>query len=147
MSDYFGYTRDTQASQIISADNAIIDIGNGALGLVQNFSGSYQHQVEPRFEMGSSTLFWVNGKPSGQFQVSRLVGRDGILAGFRSSGGSDACGGIRQLNVSLDGGSCGVQGGSGVSFSGAKLQSVSVQGQAGGFEIAESANFLVAEMN
>ena len=143
--DYFGYNRQTQANQIISADNAIIDIGQGRIGLVQNFSGSYGHQVEPRFEMGSSTLFWVNGKPSGQFQVSKLVGREGILDSFKTGG--DACGGLRQISVSLDGGSCAVEAGGGVNFNGAKLQSVSVNGSAGAFEIAESATFLVAEMN
>jgi hypothetical protein len=148
MSDYFGYTRQTQANQIISADNAVIDIGNGRLGLVQSFQGGYSHQVEPRFEMGSSTLFWVNGKPSGQFQVSKLVGREGILSEFRggASGGSDACGGLRQIAVSLDKASCDVQVGSGVNFNGAKLQSVKVSGSAGAFEIAESATFVDAEL-
>ena len=145
MSDIFGYNRQTQANQIISSDNAVIDVGSGRLGLVQNFNASYAHQVEPRFEMGSSTLFWVNGKPSGQVQVSKLVGRDGLLSAFRTGG--DACGGIRQITISMGGGSCGVSGGGGINFNGAKLQSVGVQGSAGAFEIAESATFVVAELS
>ena len=145
MSDIFGYNRQTQANQIISSDNAVIDLGAGRIGLVQNYSASYNHQVEPRYEMGSSTLFWVTGKPSGQLQVSKLVGRDGLLTTFRT--GEDACGGIRQLTTSLDGGSCQVRAGGGLNFNGAKLQGVGVQGSAGAFEIAESATFLVAELS
>jgi hypothetical protein len=148
MADIFGYNRQTQANQIISSDNAVIDIGNGALGLVQNFEYSYAHQIEPRFEMGSSTLYWVNGKPSGSFSISKLVGREGLLSGIRQTGAStDACGGLRQITVSLDGGSCAVEGGAGLNFNGAKLQSVGGRGSSGAFEILESATFLVAELS
>lgn len=142
--DFFGYNTPTQSNQIISADNAVIDLGNGRLGLVQQFSGSYGHQVETRFEIGSSTLYFVNGKPQGQFQVSKLVGREGILTEFRT--GQDACGGLRQISVSLDGGACDIEVGPGLNFNGVKLRGVSFQGTSGGFEITESADFLVAQM-
>lgn len=148
MSDYFGYNRPVKTEQLPSADHAVLDIGNGRLGLIQGFSGSYEHQVQPRVEMGSSTLFWVTGQPMGSFTVNRLVGREGLLASFRNTGGnSDACGGLRTLSISLDGGSCEAIAGAGVTMRGVKLQSVAFQGQAGGFDLSESATFLVAEMN
>lgn len=143
--DFFGYNTPTQSNQIISADNAVIDLGNGRLGLVQQLSGTYGHQVESRFEFGSTTLFWVNGKPQGDFTVNKLVGREGILVDFRT--GQDACGGLRQISVSLDGGTCEIEVGAGLNFNGAKLRQVSFQGTSGGFDITESANFVVAEMS
>lgn len=142
MSDYFGYNKETQANKVVSSDNAIINVGKGQLGLVQQFNGTYSHQVEPRYEMGSSTLYWIQGKPSGQFQVSKLVGEEGILEAFK---GDEACGDLRQLSVDLGGGTCSV-GSRAINFSGAKLQSVSVNGNVGGLDIAESATFVVAEM-
>lgn len=142
--DFYGYKTNIQNEQLSSSDNAIIDIGNGQLGLVQQWSGSYNHAVEQRFEFGSSTVYWVNGRPSGQFHIQKLVGREGLLTAFRT--GQDACGGLRQIAVSLDGGSCSVEVGPGLIFSGAKLSQVAVSGQAGAFELAEQATFVVASM-
>lgn len=147
MSDYFGYKRSTQSDALVSADNAVIDLGSGRVGLVQGFEYNYAHEVDFRFEMGSSTAYFVNGKPRGSFSVSKLVGREGFLQNFGSaSGGSDACGGLRTIDVSLDGESCQVTGGKGLNFGGCKLQSVGGRGSSGAFEIAETATFLVAEL-
>lgn len=143
MSDYFGYSRDHKANEIISSDTAAISIGGDQFSIVQNYQASYQHRVEPRYELGSSDLFWVNGRPTGQVQISKLVGEDGLLRRF--DGGEAACGDLKNLSIDLDGGSCDQSGG-GLSFAGAKLQQVSAQAQAGGLEISESATFMIAEM-
>ena len=56
MANILGYTRTKDTKRLISSDFAAIslDSGSGELGLVQQASAQYGHQVIPRFEAGSS---------------------------------------------------------------------------------------------
>jgi hypothetical protein len=95
--DFFGYTRakagqylyssDYAAvyfgSQVASTTGAQISSGTGVkAGLTQGVSVAYQQTVQPRFEGGSSELFWVAGQSLGTIQVGRLIGQNGILDGI-----------------------------------------------------------------
>lgn len=146
MKDFFGYNRQVKEKELLSADFATLDIGNGKMGLVQNVQAAYQHRVEPRFEAGSSTLYWVNGQPSGNMTVGRLVGRSGLFAGV--SRGNAACGDLKKLTISLDGdGQCAIRASGGLKFDGAMLQGVSISYGAGALDIQDSLSFVVATMN
>jgi hypothetical protein len=98
--DFLGYDRTTQSKEILSADFATIAFGDEKAKLVQSVNGSYGHRVEPRFEAGSSTLYWVNGQPSGQVQMGRLVGTKGWFNDFRDS--NAACALFQPITVRLD---------------------------------------------
>lgn len=95
--DFFGYTRSKAGQYIYSSDYAAVYFGSqiasttGAqvasgpgvkASLVQNCSVAYQQTVQPRFEGGSSELYWVAGQSLGSVQVSRLIGQAGLLDGI-----------------------------------------------------------------
>lgn len=95
--DFFGYTRSKAGQYLYSSDYAAVYFGSqipsttGAnvssghgvkAGLVQNCSVAYQQTVQPRFEGGSSELYWVAGQSLGTIQVGRLIGQAGILNGI-----------------------------------------------------------------
>lgn len=146
MADIFGYTRDVKEREIVSSDYAAVDIGEGRLGLVQQWQAGYQHKVEPRFETGSNALYWVNGQPMGQLQVQSLVGRGGFLAGFGNTGAA-ACGALKTLIISSDGeGNCGISGGGSLAFSGAVIQGIGLTAQAGNLDIGQNATFMTATL-
>lgn len=144
MENYLGYTRPVKTDQLASSDNLIIDMGQGRVSLVQQFQASFEHDVQLRYEMGSSTAYFNNGRPIGALSVGTLIGRAGILKTF--DGSSAACGELKAITISLDGGPCAINAGPGRSFRNAKLRSVSMQGQANNFDLAESAEFVVADM-
>ena len=87
--DFFGYARQQAGSYIYSSDYAAVYFENsqGAspaatasrAGLVQNATCAYQHNVQPRFEGGSSELYWLAGQSMGTLQLGRLIGDSGIL--------------------------------------------------------------------
>lgn len=72
-----GYKRDRKATRIISSDNAGLTI-DGELQLVQSAQVNYGHQVIPRFEAGSSELYWAVGQAQGRCTVQRAVSSKGF---------------------------------------------------------------------
>jgi hypothetical protein len=80
MSDIFGYDRKIQGNVLasteaskITADGAGGSAGGNAVGLAQNVQLSYQQNINDIFEIGSSDLFWIGGRPSGDGTIARLV--------------------------------------------------------------------------
>lgn len=72
-----GYDRERKATRIISSDNAGLTI-DGELQLVQSAQVNYGHQVIPRFEAGSSELYWAVGQAQGRCTVQRAVSSKGF---------------------------------------------------------------------
>lgn len=98
--DFYGYERAQAGAYLYSSDVAAIYFDNGPgntetgdqappnrAGLVQNVTASYQHSVLPRFEAGSSELFWVTGQSQGSVGMSRLVSSGGLLNGLNPGQG------------------------------------------------------------
>ena len=145
--DIFSYTGDVKEKQIVAARNAALDLGNGRVALVQSMEGSYGHQVQPVYEAGSSSIYFVNGNPQGTFSYSTLVGTQGWFAGFPMSG---ACASLRTINIDLisDNPECDVQVTmhNNVKFEGAILTQVSFSIQAGGLNISNTGTFTCAKM-
>jgi hypothetical protein len=92
--DFYGYERDYAGTYLYSSDVAAIYFDNNGVGtpqragLVQNVTSSYQHSVLPRFEAGSSELYWVAGQAQGSVGVGRLVSYGGLLTGIQPGNGS-----------------------------------------------------------
>jgi hypothetical protein len=145
--DIFSYTGDVKEKQIVAARNAALDLGNGRVALVQSLEGNYGHQVQPVYEAGSSSIYFVNGNPQGTFSYSTLVGTQGWFAGFPMSG---ACASLRTINIDLisDNPECDVQVTmhNNVKFEGAILTQVSFSIQAGGLQISNTGQFTCAKM-
>lgn len=145
--DILGYTRDVKPNgQLYSSEFATISIG-GRMSLVQSVQGSYGHTVQPRFETGSPTLYWLTGQPMGQVQIGRLVGKGGFFATFNQL--ENSCAELLSLTVGLDGnGGCtAVQGAAGGLFlDGGVVANMSFGFSAGALEVQEGASIQVASM-
>lgn len=91
--DFYGYERDHAGTYLYSSDVAAIYFDNNGIGtpnragLVQNVQAAYQHSVLPRFEAGSSELFWVTGQAQGSVAMGRLVAYNGLLDGLNPGTG------------------------------------------------------------
>jgi len=99
--DLFGYKRDVKAKELLSTDYAVLSIGDERSKLVQSAQIQYNHRVEPRYEAGSSSLYWVNGQPIGQVNISRIIGSRGWLADLLEN--NAACALLKPITVALDG--------------------------------------------
>ena len=146
--DIFNFNVDVKEKQIIAVRNCAVDIGDGKIALVQSFQGSYQQNVQPVYEAGSSALYFVNGNPTGQFTLSTVVGTNGWFSFL--SGNTGFCGALRTINMDLlrDNPLCDaeVTMHKNLKFEGAALQNISFQGGAGQLQITNSATFTCAKM-
>jgi len=102
MANILGYKRDDNTKRLISSDYAALKFGTGgSIKLVQNAQLTYGHQVTPRFEAGSSQLYWVTGQAQGRITLGRAVSSGGFFSGLdpqKASGGS-----LVSFNLSIGG--------------------------------------------
>ena len=157
MTDFFGYERKNPGQYLLSSDYAAIYMANSKshttaadkLTLVQSTAVSYQHRVEPRFEAGSSEMYWLTGQALGEISIGRLVGERGFLDGFRTTAG------INPTQTNYHHGVIGsvefkaghVDGMQDVlTFGGGVLRSAAWQTSAGSLEISEAVTISVASL-
>lgn len=142
MSDIFGINRDVVSGAIATSEMLVLSMPGG-VNLLSSVSGSYTLRVEPRFELGTTNLYWVKGHAQGHMEVGRMLG-DG---GFALAGAAGDCGEIGSVTLGLGAGACyQAGGGGGLTISEAVMQTYSWQGQAGNLEINEGATILFAKM-
>lgn len=154
--DFYGYTRSGTNQFLYSTDYASVIFDNtgivpqsggsltpaGNIGLVQSVNCVYQHNVQARFEAGSSQLFWLAGQARGVMDMGRLVSSNGLLDGVSFGGtpqgiGNGAIGGV---NLQLSKGKTTVNASDAKSHLVLKacvLSSYSVTFATGGLEVAE----------
>ena len=99
--DFFGYNRKVNApGSVLSAEFATLTLGDdpSATILLQSAQFSFQHAVQPFFEIGSADLYWTTGQPMGSGSISRAVGQEGFLQKF---GKGSACTKIQSVGVGL----------------------------------------------
>lgn len=158
--DFYGYQRDHAGTFILSSDYASLYFANAAgantggtsrASLVQNATVSYQHNVQPRFEAGSSELYWMAGQAQGAVQCARLVGVEGILHGIqhrRDASLNKGLLGLVEFKLGANGGS-GAQIGASkktIHLNGCVLQSVGFGFSVGSFDVTENLTLLTALM-
>lgn len=145
MTDIFSYNIDVKSKQIVAARNVAVSIGGEKVALVQQVQGSYQHTVQPTYELGASTLYFVNGNPIGNFSCTSLVGPGGWFDGMIKG---NACGDMTSINLDITSDNCSVRvtGKSNVKFEGAILTSISFQVSAGGLNVVNSCTWTAAKL-
>ena len=147
--DIFNYDVDVKEKQIVAARNAALDLGNGKIALVQTFQGSYGHQVEPVYEAGSSSVYFVNGNPQGSFTYTTLVGTDGWFANIIDAKGK-ACAELKTVNIDLTNANevCDVQVSmnTNLKMEGVLLQQIGFSLQAGGLRIENNGTFICGKL-
>lgn len=148
--DIFGYTRDRAGSTIMSSDYAALHLNSSGglgtkLGLLQNAMANYAHRVEPRYEAGSSEIYWAAGQSMGKVSAGRLVGDVGILQGvqFDRNPNNNRKGSMAGIDFKL-----GVPAlaRSTVHMAGCVAQGISINFGAGALDVQESLDIMVARM-
>lgn len=114
MANLFGYKRSGNPEAVFSNEDSLLTFGSlnaAATGyLVQNWSASYQQQVQEVFELGSNALYWSRGRPQGAAGLGRVVGLKGpSKAGVTIPAEAyDACNGGASMSITASGAaSCG----------------------------------------
>ena len=145
--EFFGYQRTGNAiAQVVSSEFATVSAGGGQISLVQQVQVDYQQEIRPVFAVGDPNLYWVTGHPQGTVQIVRMAGKTGFFSAFKSG----KCGRIDSLSVNATQGLVcaeGVGGGGTLSFTGAIVQGVQLNMQAGRVEIMEGVTVRVASLN
>ena len=125
MSDVYGYKRSPRAKSVFHPDTTTLNVssmGGDAAGLmVQQWQVEYQQEIRELFELGSSHMYWVRGRPSGTASFNRIIGpagwvwpndlMDACTGGVTmtiAAKGPDSCGGedagsAEAVNVTLEG--------------------------------------------
>jgi len=151
-----GYGRDQVTERLISSDYAALSLtggGSGTIKLVQNAQLNYGHQVIPRFEAGSSELYWVTGQAQGRINIGRAVSSGGVFANIKpqdaatgelvsfsleikdNAGGNGSISGVK-----------GVTGETNISFEGGVVVNLTANITTGNLDVAEGVEIAFADM-
>jgi hypothetical protein len=122
ITDIYGYKRNPKPQGVFSTEESLLTFGGGAAGdtqlvgyMVQNWTVTYQQNVQELFELGSSALYWVKGRPQGQGGLGRVVGEQSAdspanLKLFPAAA-YDLCNGGVLMRINAKSGACGNTGG------------------------------------
>jgi hypothetical protein len=144
MADLFGYNRTGNAiGQVASSEYASVNVG-GKLALVQSVNVTYTQQIDEVKAVGDSNVYWIPGRPSGTINVSKLVGQGSFFQGWSAG----QCGRIDSLSINVGGGVCGFSsGGGGLSFTGAVVETFSLEMSSQAHTVTETASIKVATIS
>lgn len=118
--DIFGYKRNPKPEGVFSSEESILtfgttDLANAVGYLVQSWNVSYQQQVQEIFEIGSSALYWMKGRPQGTGGLARIIGEQAAdspsNAKLFPKEAYDLCDGGALLQIRAKSGTCGNRGG------------------------------------
>lgn len=142
MADIFGYNR-TGASDVFVADRSRLSIvGVDGVDLIQGWQITYQQNIQPIYEVGSSRIFWAKGNPIGNGSISRIVGNSFL----RMSG--DICDKGTTLSITNASGACSTNSrGIGLTCTGAICTSVGFSAQAGNPTVSEQLAFMFTSLS
>ena len=111
--DVFGYKRSPKPRGVFSTEDSKLSFGTISgepLGyLVQNWSVSYQQNVQELFEIGTNALYWAKGRPQGNGVLGRVIGdqdADSPSKGFFPKEAYDICDGGALMKLDAVGGHC-----------------------------------------
>jgi len=143
-SDIFGWSHGDANKKILTAhdEGMTMTIGTGTPKIIQNATVQYQQRTEPRFEVGSSRLYWAVGQSQGNLQLNKLVG-DSAAEGFWMPFAPEVESGTQENNVvafSLESSSSGTISGDGV------FQSVTAAFNVGDMGVSDNAVMSVGNL-
>lgn len=131
--DIFGY-RVTNPKGFKKQDNgSLISLG-GSLKMIQNWNVSFNQNIVPVYDCGSSDVYFVGSNAVGTLTVGRVVGQDAIKV--NDSMGTVCSPGTASINMKTGCGNS--SGGSKVSLTGVIVTGVGWSGQAQSAVIQEN---------
>lgn len=144
--DIFSYQNNvSQGASIASSEFAQISMTNKAENaLIQNFRANYGQQIEEVLQVGSPTIHWLPGRPSGSIDMGELVGSNGFFQSWQGQ-----CGVIKTATVNMQqSGTCSVKKSSGsLRFEGGIIESLGLDLSVGRQTISQTARARVASMS
>lgn len=144
MEDFFGTKRTITSDQMISGQNIVISSDGDRFAFGRQFQFQFQLPVTMQSELGTTAVYWKEGIASGNLSISQAVGPQGFFQGIKNT----PCGKLRTITVSTGGeGQCTVAIGGGLTFSGAKLTTISGQGQFGTEDVMQSVAYVFASLS
>ena len=124
MADIFGYTRSPSPQNVFSSSGAVMKFSGGEGGgaiqskvgnLVQNWNITYNNNITEIFELGSDSIYWTKGRPTGSGQIARIIGLGNVK--LFPDGAFDICDGGVTMEIEAKPGACPNQDISGVTLS------------------------------
>jgi len=114
MADIYGYKRNPKPRGVFSSEDSFLTFGSvsNPIGyMIQSWGANYQQQVQELFEIGSSALYWMKGRPQGTGQMARVLGEVAADTGGGKSlfplEAYDLCEGGALLNIRAASPPCG----------------------------------------
>jgi len=106
MSEIFNRTAPTLAG-VFSADLVRVTLSGGiADTLMQSLNFNYAQQVTRLYEVGSTNVYYVSGRTSGQAQLGRVVGPSAAIAQLYTTYGDVCNGKTNNLQFEVQGAQC-----------------------------------------
>lgn len=78
--DILGFNQETPSKGLISAKGVVLQLGGSELKFAQNFNLQYGTSFTPTPVIGSATVYYTSGIPSGSASISNVIGSDAVLA-------------------------------------------------------------------
>ena len=147
MANIFEYERKADTKRLISSDYAALSIDK-ELALVQSAQLNYGHQVIPRFEAGTSELYWVTGQAQGRITVQRAVSQGGMFGEVKAE--QAATGELIEFSMAvrdLQGGMVEVNGTKNINFTGGVVVNLTASIQTGSLDVSEGVEIAFANMD
>lgn len=144
---FFGTNRKTSNTKEFASPDYVSLTFAGAGGVVSGLASSIRavlnQQIEDIYVIGEPTVYFGAGATQGTVEVSRYAKAGDLFKGLRGS----ACGVAQSISLSSTGGGSECSGG-GVSatFSGAQIQGINLDIQAGRTSITEGLTFRIIDM-
>lgn len=112
MADVFGFNRNGSPKTVMSTTKTLMAFGtqgsateqNLVASLIQNWNVTYQNNVTELYELGSSDVYWVRGRPVGNGSAMRVLGFYGALLFPESA--YNACDGGITVRISSQADDC-----------------------------------------
>lgn len=107
--DIYGYRRNPKPRAVLSTEDSMLTFANIAnpIGhMIQNWNVSYQQEVREIFELGSSAMYWIKGRPVGQGVLGRIIGAVGSSVGLFPPEAFDICRGGALLRITASSSQC-----------------------------------------
>ena len=145
--DIFNHNRNAKAKAIASSEETVLTLGGSTEGyLIQNWRLSYQQTVQEIFELGSSNIYWVKGRPSGGGEIGRIIGANDTGGDLLPAEAYDACSGGVQATFQLNTSGCGNSQSTTLGIGGMLVQSVSFGSSVGQIAIQEGLTLRFASL-
>jgi len=145
--DIFNHSRNAKAKAIASSEETVLTLGGSTEGyLIQGWNLQYQQTVQEIYELGSSNIYWVKGRPSGQGSINRIIGANDTGGELLDQEAYDVCSGGVNATFQLNTSGCGNDSSTTLTVGGMLVQSVSFGSSVGQIAIQEGLNIRFASL-